>query len=1416
MSCNIKSRTIDFLKEEKAISNNREIVDPFLFNKFNKRFTQEAHDKYGVGDGKTMLFSSRTREFAYGDKSGYGFKYMFDTNNEMFDLLDEAVSHYQRTKIGTKPATEKTREEFNTIFKGEKEINALDALDTIIAENSKLKGIAEFLKEKISGLEEIKIKKVYDVEGTYAGAYYNSQRPIELNAAVEPGKTVASTLLHELFHYITSDVVKDFNNEKTAALEKLYEQAAKYLPKETYYEMSNLDEFAVGIFTNSNFIKKLKSIPPVNDREVKNFKNLFEQLLDFILDVIGLPKGDNLYEQAFAVTTNIIEENVKKLQEEKMALEDMKKRTPLYSIAMPGDPSLKYKQDKEQAEEETETIFETPDKTKNTEEQAELELEETKYIELRDISDKLKYSLLEINKSLDINIEKFNELHHRYNRQEKTGLANYMGEKKREFKDLKEKINTYHDTQHIRGVVDFLQTMLNQLSYMERKLDGIDHSDEKEVYFTYKNYNIALHSFGVIDKLQDNIATIKQDPNQKIVTKSELEKIEKLVKDATGRYSYLENRLKDLSKKHMKVFLNDIKYFSQIQTDHRERLRKEHSTNKIAEDFETWYPKMLQKDGRDYELVQQDLQEEIDKLINDPFYDIAASNMMLHSAINTGSTTVQILNQMLKEVKNKRMEFERAKDREFKEMFDAVVAEYGSYNPTEAFKNILQYDKNGMPYLIGEFKVGLLEIKEKRRELFKKQKELEKTEGIDSPAYNKVRAELHQLEVDNFREEGGKRIPLDKWRNNLDKLSETDKKVLNFFRSITENAAHDTYYKAPLIQYFGMAKFYELPKITKSDMERFITKKTSGAIKDKWKDMTTIRTDDVGFRKIDVDGTGNPIMSVPIHYRDSRDNRMDPKDQSIDLFNVYRLEYKNAISYKLRSEVEMEMNMLTDLVKHGRGYARNKLQIDRRSGKFNPVKGADTNTYKMMRGMMEARLYDILHKHGGTLWGMDANKVVGFMNGVTSVLGMSFNITSGVANVVNANAQLFLESFIKGQFITAKGIKKANSIYGKHMKDTLLDNNKPIKESFVNQLLEIFDVKGLINLSDADFLKNTLIRNGLSRDALQVFQNSGEHWVQSVIAMSVLEGIKVMNAKNEYINKEGKVVKSKKEAASLLDMLEKDDKGLLQVSDKVVYTTHSKINSWKEGGKEMVDMLIQKKIFDSVGNYTQDMQPELKKHWWGKMVGMYRNYLIPMGVARLRGVQYSTKKKDELEDHEKTYSYALQEYEEGTYTSLIRYVVTNLKEKQYNLLATKNWNQLSDYEKHNIKRAVTELIVSMVMIPLVLAALGAMADEDDDALFFIMYQIRRLDTELSQYRSITEMFKIMRSPIPSARILETSTSIFGSVFTLDFLDTYEAGKHEGSNKLLIKTGKQLPIVKDFLRSYQDLYEFQNSNWGAGL
>lgn len=1392
MSCPIKTNAIAFLKRREVIGDKRIITDYTRFQEYNEALTKKALDKYDVGNGSEQLFTTKSRHFR--DLEGrQRTEIVYDTNEKLFDILQEAVTHKEATSViplkkgvpyrrveeifdenepeklveGLEESFDNT-DKLNYLFFGSKDpnISAKEVMQNLINNYSGFDPDIKELVEKamlLAGATKatIKIVEPYELANQSLMEYKASTNEIRIapkNWISESTAEVVHAMVHEVVHSVTVGAYRNPITMEQKMFSEFIDASFEFYKTRGVsgdYGMNSPEEFMAEIFTNASFREKLANV----DKLAK--KNTLTKILDFIRTVLGLTKT--------ARNQKIVNDIVKIAYTPQELKPESLYEMYQYKKADPKD--LKS--------------------------------------DLSTLNGKLDSVLTEIDVSIKSNIKVYSSI---ASRTKDEGKAAGISTTVDNLRNLQAQIQNYAKADKIKAVATFVEQMTNYMNHVNNVLNKVDHDNREEVLRIAKQYDEALTTYSVIGQITSTLAYIKEDKTQELVTEEELDNLIEDVKKTGADFGFLKERMNSLYEEAMHEFLNDIKYFDELEYKHKTRLEQEWKDNGSIGDKDSWVSKMM--NGRDKEKIDEELKAEIIKLLSDPVTDISGTSVLFNSSLNNSNILIQIFQKLLIEIKNKRIESERKKDLEFRDMFDKLVAEKGTNDIETLYKNLLEFDSTGKQYYKGEYSIVFYETIHKKLIALKKERsKIGEEKGINNQEYTDLTTEIDALQDANYDEVKGKMIVKPKWKNDLTKLSAVENEVREFLIDTIEGARKDTYGEQSLVRYAGTAKFYELPKITKSDTERFWTGKTGGMVKDKWADLTSVRTDDVGYYEANRDGENKAINHLRIHYRDSFANRMSPKHQSLDLMTITRLEYKNGNTFKLRKEVEREMNTIVDIAGRKRYYEKvgSRKVVNKQTGKFNIIPGTESNVHKAMTNMLEQQFYDIMHKSGHKIGPVDLNKAVSLFSSVNSFLALSLNIASGTANVVNANAQLFLESFIKGRFITSKGIAKANKIYGEHLAESLKDLTRPIHKSFVNQISELFDTRGLLNLSEADFMRTDLMKRGLNVDALQVFQDSGEHWVQGVITMAVLDGIKVMNANSDFINKEGKVV-SEKDAASLLDMLEADKDGLIQISDKVVYTTHSKTSSIQNGGKEKIDMLLRKKIYDTVGNYTQDQQAELYRHWLGKLGMLYRKYLVPMGVARLKGISTAFKKKEELEDDERSFSYSLQEYEEGTYTSLVRYMATAVKERQFNILSKHNWDKLSDYEKHNVKRATVEIITTMIILPIATMAGAAMLDDDDSEVFwFTIYQLRRLESELSQYTSVPEFFKIMRSPIPTAKLFEDSLEIMYQVFSP--LEEYESGYNKGRNKLETKIMKKLPVFKEFRRTYFDMWKFQESTAG---
>jgi len=569
-----------------------------------------------------------------------------------------------------------------------------------------------------------------------------------------------------------------------------------------------------------------------------------------------------------------------------------------------------------------------------------------------------------------------------------------------------------------------------------------------------------------------------------------------------------------------------------------------------------------------------------------------------------------------------------------------------------------------------------------------------------------------------------------------------------------------------------------------------------------------------------LDSKGNSIHFLKVHYR----GNLTPDQQSLDLFTINRLNRINGINYEQKQAISLQVEAIKMVAKNKEYYLKtaggksilSKFASREREG---TIRGIDSNEYKMIKNMEEKNIYDILHINYGTLGPLDINKVISTTNGWVASVGLSLNTFSAAANIINAQSQIFLER-VAGNHLTKGSIKKAHSIYTKDLANIAGDYGRPIKQSFVNQVNQMFDTFGGFTVKQQEYIKNSVAKTAVNFESLQFMHEGGEHYVQSIMVMATLESIKVMNDNNDYIDKDGKVVEKDK-AVSVLDMLSKDENGIVRLDDKVVYTNRSFNTKLKEGGKEQIMLFVKKKIFDTMGNYDSNMQPEAYRHWWGKMILLFRRYLIPQAVARFRGLTKALVHEDDLTEDDIHFNNALRTTEEGSYVSTIRFIrhtiYPALKQLKFDIIST-NWNELSEDKKAGIKKSVMELALTGAILPLIgMLAAGAAGDDDDKKwLWTVAFLARRLESELSQFRDPREATKITKSPIPSLRIIEQTLDVVEYILPWNWSeinDRYETGKNKGELKIKKKAEKLAPVLSKIDVTGEELYNAQNSRWG---
>lgn len=246
---------------------------------------------------------------------------------------------------------------------------------------------------------------------------------------------------------------------------------------------------------------------------------------------------------------------------------------------------------------------------------------------------------------------------------------------------------------------------------------------------------------------------------------------------------------------------------------------------------------------------------------------------------------------------------------------------------------------------------------------------------------------------------------------------------------------------------------------------------------------------------------------------------------------------------------------------------------------------------------------------------------------------------------------------------------------------------------------------------------------------------------------------------------------------------------------------------------------VNKKIH---GVYDKDGAAQIESKWWGSLVMQYHKHLY-------NGIFKRWRKKG-------FYSEFRGSRERGSYITFMDFLsteFTNFKERARNkeengtnialasiqvamesalntlINVAFNWNNLSNWEKSNIRRNLGD-ISGVLAAALVVMALYGLFDDDDirDDTFkaSLLYLADRLYSDSSMYSPIglvTEYKTAWSSPIASANgpsdLLKAMLMIPQALFDPDFNPEYQSGQYAGMNKFEVLFRRNLPAIRPWDR-----------------
>lgn len=692
-------------------------------------------------------------------------------------------------------------------------------------------------------------------------------------------------------------------------------------------------------------------------------------------------------------------------------------------------------------------------------------------------------------------------------------------------------------------------------------------------------------------------------------------------------------------------------------------------------------------------------------------------------------------------------------------------------------------------------------FKEKVREMFQRLNEKygRNPVGDDAKAYNKERQAWFDA---NMEIVNGKKVP---------KMSIYGSKVFQGL-SNAQREYYDTVMaiKSQLDSYLP-DKYTTLTnavKIRKDLLER--VKASDGVksgVRQVWediKDQFIRRSDDTEFgdRATVKDFEENEVQVLPIYFTKLKEGE-SANDISTDVTST-------LTAYAAMANDFNEMNKVIDVLELGRDILRDNLEIGRtRAGKplterfksmgrtieSRVIKSKDDRRIiQRLNDFFEMQVYGRYMADEGTFGNtkIDKGKVANFVNRMTSLNTLALNVLSGISNVATGKVMMRIES-LSGEFFSEKDTIIADREYGKAMPSFLAELGNRVKTSKLALWSELFNVlqEYESDVREVNFDRKTWFTKMGNSSALFFMNNAGEHWMQHRTSLALANRYKMKDPN-------GKIV-------SLWDAMEvvyidPNNKALgakLQLKQgytKEDDTEFTKDDIIKFGRKSAA---INQRMH---GIYNKLDRSAVQRLAIGRMGVMFRKWIKPSLNRRFKSA---------------TYNFDMEAWTEGYYRTTGRFLTQlakELKEGQFALAA--NWNNLTNTEKANIKRAATE-VGHFLAVALIIGLMDWSDDKDRPWLVKMAeYQARRLYTELGSMipgpQMVREGLKIVKSPAAGVNTIEDALDLIGLMnpYNYEVFAGEEAllqsGRYKGESKA-VRLFYQSPLIPMNKTIYRGLH-----------
>lgn len=907
------------------------------------------------------------------------------------------------------------------------------------------------------------------------------------------------------------------------------------------------------------------------------------------------------------------------------------------------------------------------------------------------------------------------------------------------------------NTNIAKSLFDYAGNVVYYLKKYKDNIEKIDLNNPSKAFNTLREVQIHLESYGAfIDMLN---AKLVQDTEAMEKDPLDVDEDNFLLQEDTiaGKHESMQKYITEITTNH--------KYLSQKLAETMIPVLVQYYTPFISEKVAATYAEGV------------DVSDILYKIFTEG-EDVGFMTRYLKSAASSSDMILQLTDKVIKEAKERVREQTIAKSKEIQQlMLDAK--RLGITEFSWMFEKDKKGNKTGKFIQELDFTSYYQNLKDFKQYINDKYGEDPSTQDFDE-----IKREFRQWHTENT--DLNFNIPKkSKYLNsNYSKLSKEQKTILKRYIDL-KSSIEETLGDAP-----SSMKF-RVPPFRKSISQRLLN--TNGnpieifkQIKKLTEDTLIERADDIQeygeFKTGLTDFVGREFFTVPKLHSIVLE---DPNEASEDVIGGLMTYAYSVYNYNAMNEVVSPLEMTRQALKN-REYKKKRggvaikgvttiggLSVE----KYATVDPESTRVMKMYDDFIESAVYGRTMKDNGVMKltenkNINTNKLVNAVLGYARWIKLGFNISSNLAGILSGLAMTNIEAFANYYF-SPKDLAKADALYFKELYSKSLEIGQRVKNNKLDLMREFLNIRQDFRQNNDREMRNNLIHRLFGTNFAFAVAGAGDHWLYFRTAIAMMNNTKVLYQNKEY---------------SIYDLLTIEDA-----------TEDTKIMTLPEGitnldGTAFDKLQLTEKISrvnqELFGNYSEEDLIAANRTITGKMLIMYRRYLAPQ-LAKRYGAQQSSIQFDGVT--------------EGYYRTVMR-VGRELIRGQYQITSLKD--ELQDFEKANIKRAVAELVQLTMMWMLV--NLFDWEDDDDDKVNNVLhYFSARLLHEMGGLAPspmfIGENIKTFADPLPIVSDIQSTLDVFSNLANPDsWTEELQSGPYKGMNRVTKAFLRgNVPIVTQF-------------------